>query len=373
MKVEFYKHNLGEEEINSAVEVLKSIFLTTGPRVAAFEKMFASYFNAGYAVTTSSWTTGAFLTLKAWKIGPGDEVIVPPMTFIATPNVVLHCGATPVFVDVEPETGLINVDQVEKAVTPRTKAIIPVHLYGQMADMVRLRRIADRFNLKILEDSAHCIEGERDGIRPGMLGDAAVFSFYATKNITCGEGGAVVTNDPALAEKLKLLRLHGMSKSAVDRYTSTYNHWEMELLGYKANLTDIQAALLLHQLKSIDEKWERREAICRRYEKAFSEAGIAFPKVLPGSKSARHLMTIWVKERDKTLAELQEAGVGVAVNFRAVHLLKYYRETFGYKRGDYPVAEQIGDSTISLPTYPKLKDIELDYVIKCVLRVAGKK
>ncbi|MEW6572534.1 MAG: DegT/DnrJ/EryC1/StrS family aminotransferase [Bacillota bacterium] len=372
MKIEFYKHNLGEEEIRSVVQALNSIFLTTGPRVAEFEQKFASYLDAAYAVTTSSWTTGAFLTLKAWGIGPGDEVIVPAMTFIATANIVLHCGAVPVFVDVEPETGLIDVNLTERLITPKTKAVIPVHLYGQMADMIKLRSLADSYNLRILEDSAHCIEGERDGVKPGALGDAAAFSFYATKNITCGEGGAVVTNDADLAEKLKALRIHGMSKSAADRYTSAFRHWDMEILGYKANLTDFQAALLLNQLATIEEKWKRKELICRRYEEAFSEAGIAFPKVLPGSKSARHLMTVWVRNRDRVLTELQEMGIGVAVNFRAVHLMKYYRETFGYARGNYPVAEQIGDSTISLPLYPKLQEQEIDYVIKCVISAAGK-
>jgi UDP-4-amino-4-deoxy-L-arabinose-oxoglutarate aminotransferase len=318
----------------------------------------------------TSWTAGAFLVLKSWGVGPGDEVIVPGMTFVSSANVVCHCGATPVFVDSERSTGNIDVDLVAAKITPRTKAIIPVHLYGHMVDMHALRELADRHGIKVLEDAAHCIEGTRDGLRPGVLGDAACFSFYATKNIASGEGGAIATNDVTLAEELMLYRLHGMSKSAADRYTARYQHWDMELLGYKANMFDIQAALLIPQLARIDAVRKRKEEICRRYERAFAAAGIEFPQVLPGAVSARHLFTIWAPRgrRDEMLGRLQERGIAVAVNFRAIHLLKYYREHHGGREGQLPVAEEIGDRTITIPLYSKLTDEEVDFVIDGVVR-----
>ncbi len=373
MKIEFYRHNIGEAEIQEIVDTLKSTFLTTGPKTAVFEKKFSAYLGVQDAIGVMSATAGLFLVLRAWNIGPGDEVIVPPMTFIATANAVLHCGATPIFVDVEPETGNIDAEQIEAVITPKTKAILPVHLYGQMVHMRKIRQIADKHGLKILEDSAHTIEGTRDGDKPGQVGDAASFSFYATKNITCGEGGAVVTNDPDLAEKLRILRLHGMSKSAADRYHSEYRHWDMEMLGYKENMSDIQASLLLNQLATIEEKWERKEKICRYYELEFQRAEIEFPKVLDNSKSARHLFTVWAKrgERDRALGDLQKRGLGVAVNFRAIHLLTYYRERFDYRPGQFPVAEEIGDRTITIPMYPLLTDPEVEYVAKAVVETLG--
>jgi UDP-4-amino-4-deoxy-L-arabinose-oxoglutarate aminotransferase len=317
----------------------------------------------------SSWTTGAFLALKALGIGTGDEVITTPFTFIASANIVLHCGATPVLVDVMPGTGNIDPEQVESAVTERTKAILPVHLYGQMADMRALRVFADRHDLYLIEDAAHCVEGQRDGYRPGQLSDAVGFSFYATKNLACGEGGAIATNNEDLAERLYVLRLHGMDKSAAERYTATYRHWDMIELGYKANMFDLQAAMLLPQLARIDDMRTRREEICQIYETAFGQIeGVDFPKVLPDSTSARHLFTIWVEPdiRDAVLYNLQQQEVGVAVNFRAIHLLSYYRERFGYERSAFPVAERIGDSTITLPLYPSLTSSEIEYVIDAV-------
>jgi UDP-4-amino-4-deoxy-L-arabinose-oxoglutarate aminotransferase len=370
MRVEFYKHNIGQEEIDEVCDTLKSTFLTTGPKTRRFEEAFSKYLSVKHSIGVSNWTNGAFVLLKAWGIGPGDEVIVPPLTFISTANIVLHCGAKPVFADVEPETGNLSLKEVEKKITSKTKAIIPVHLYGQMVDMKGFRALAAKYSLKILEDAAHCIEGTRDGIRPGQLGDAACFSFYATKNITCGEGGAVATNDSSFIDTFGLLKLHGMNKSAADRYTGTFKHWDMECLGYKANLSDIQSALLLGQLKNIENLWEQKEAISQTYEKTFKTAGVSFPKVLPNSKSARHLFTVWAPpgKRDELVAYLQKKEIGVAVNFRAIHLLKYYRETFGYKKGNFPVAESIGDRTISIPLYPKLTPQEVEYVSESVVK-----
>lgn len=376
MKIEFLKHNIDQEDINRAVEVLNSIFLTTGSVVGEFEKGFSLYLDIPFTIGVTSCTAALHLCLLAWGIGHGDEVITTPMSFCSTSNAVIHTGATPVFVDVEEETGNINAELIESKITGKTKAIIPVHLYGQMCDMNRIRQIADKYHLAVIEDAAHCIEGVRDGIKAGKLGDAACFSFYATKNITSGEGGAIVTGNFDKAELLRMLRLHGIDESAIDRYTKKYEHWDMLLLGWKYNMDNIQAALLVGQLKRIDDLWKRRDEIYRRYEDAFASVkGIRLMKTMPDSRHARHLFTIQVpeKKRDSMLHALQERGVGVAVNFRAIHLLKYYRQKFGYKEGDFPVTERVGNSTISIPLYPKLKDVEIDYVIKTVKEVIGNK
>jgi len=226
---------------------------------------------------------------------------------------------------VEEETGNIDVEKIEIAITEKTKAIIPVHLYGQMCDMKAINEIARKYNLFVIEDAAHCIEGQRDGIGPGQLSDAAVFSFYATKNITSGEGGAIVTNNRDLYEKLIKYRLHGMSKNASERHTAAnYQHWDMELLGYKCNMSDLQASLLEPQLKNIEKYLLARENICMQYENSlFSFKNIKFPKVMKNSKHARHLFTTWVdrKERYRVLHDLLEQGIGVAVIYLAVHLL----------------------------------------------------
>ena len=374
MKIEFYKHNIEQRDIDNVVEVLNSLFLTTGEVVSEFEDKFSQYLSCKYTVGVTSCTAALHLSLLACGIGPGDEVITTPMTFIATANTVLYAGAKPVFVDVEPETGNINADLIEDAVTSRTKAILPVHLYGQMCDMKKIREIADKHHLAVIEDAAHAIEAVRDGARPGQLSDAACFSFYATKNITSGEGGAISTNSEQIAERLEKLRLHGMSKGAAERYSKRYEHWDMEMLGWKYNMSNIQAALLINQVENIDRNWERRESICQMYEDAFrSSPHISLPVVLPGSKSGRHLFTVQVhpQKRDKMLWQLQERGVGVAVNFRAIHLLTFYRQTFGYKKGMYPMAEKIGASTITLPLYPKLTDEEVRYVIQTVKEVTA--
>jgi dTDP-4-amino-4,6-dideoxygalactose transaminase len=321
----------------------------------------------------SSCTSALFLCLKALNIGPGDEVITTPMTFIATANTILHAGATPVFVDVEPDTGNIDARKVERAITSRTRAVIPVHLYGLMADVQDLNDICQRHKLMMIEDAAHATEALRDGFRPGQLGQAACFSFYATKNLTCGEGGAIATNDPALAESVRRLRSHGMSKEAAGRYTGRYQHWDMLSLGYKANLSDIQAALLVGQLPRLEAQLARREAIASRYEAAFAELpGVGFPVVRENATSARHLFTIWVEpgRRDEYLSKLQEKGIGVAVNYRAVHLLSYFRSEFGFQEGDFPYAEAIGDRTLTLPLYPMMTDDQVDQVIAAVTEVA---
>src|SRR5713101_3919206 len=220
--IPFFRHDLGRAELDAVAEVLASPVLTTGETVSRFERCFADYLGCRCAVAVTSCTGALHLSMLALGIGPGDEVITTPMTFIATATAILEAGAAPVFVDVEPNSGNLDVSGIEAAITQRTRAIIPVHLYGQMCDMRAMRKIADRHGLYIIEDAAHCVEGDRDGIRPGQLGDTACFSFYATKSLTCGEGGAVVTNHETLAAKLRALRLHGMTKAAADRAREGY-------------------------------------------------------------------------------------------------------------------------------------------------------
>lgn len=372
MNVPFYLHHLGREEIARVTEVLASPFLTTGAVTEEFEAEFSKVTGVAHAVGVTSCTAALFVALKALSIGSGDEVITTPMSFIATANAIVHAGAKPVFVDIEPDTANIDVSLIERAITPATKAILPVHLYGQMVDTKRLKRIADAHHLAMIEDCAHAIESNRDGVRPGHLATVACYSFYATKNLTSGEGGALTTNDHQVAEQLRKYRLHGVSQSAADRsVASRYQHYDMEFLGYKCNMDDIHAALLISQLKSLDERLRRREQVSRRYERAFGAANIGFPVVLPDSTSARHLFTIWVepRRRDEILWKLQERGIGVAVNFRAIHLMQYYRRAFRYRRGMFPNAERTGDSTITIPLYPKLTDDQVHYVIDTVIDV----
>lgn len=372
MKVEFYRHGLDDEEKNSVLECLDGIFLTTGSYVKKFEHEFSKYLNLKYSVGLASCTAAIHLSLLALGIGEGDEVITTPMTFIATATAIMHTGATPIFVDIEPDTALIDPAKIEKAVTGKTRAILPVHLYGQMCDMKKIRDIADRYKLKVIEDSAHCIEGERDCVRPGHLGDIACFSFYATKNITSGEGGAIATNDKQLAAKIMTLRQHGMSKEAADRYSGTYQHWDMLECGWKYNMDNIKASLLLPQMHKIDYFWKKRNYIYNKYIDDLKHIrGIDYPKIVENSKSSYHLFTILVDPeiRDNVLKRLGEKGIGSAVNYRSIHLLTFFVKKFSYKRGAFPISEKIGDSTISLPFYPKMSEEEIEYVVQTLKRI----
>jgi dTDP-4-amino-4,6-dideoxygalactose transaminase len=366
-KIPFFMHDLGKAELDAVAEVLANPILTTGEWVARFESRFAEYLGVRHAVAVTSCTGALHISLLALGIGAGDEVITTPMTFIATANAIMEAGATPVFVDVEPETGNLDAANVEAAITERTRAIMPVHLYGQMCDMKALRAIADRYGLAIIEDAAHCVEGTRDGLKTGAFGDTACYSFYATKNLTCGEGGAVVTNDDSLAEKLRLLRLHGMNKNANDRHKEGYKHWDMTMLGWKYNMDNIQAALLLPQMDRLEENWRKRESLAEYYQQNLWDIpNLSRPKTLPGVEHSWHLFPVWIGngERDRVIQELQEAGASVMVNYRAIHLLTYFSETFGFKPGDFPNAERIGDASLSLPLYPNMPMDHVDRVVE---------
>jgi UDP-4-amino-4-deoxy-L-arabinose-oxoglutarate aminotransferase len=371
MKIEFFRHDLGPDELESVAQVLAGPMLTTGETVERFERRFAGYLGRHHALAVSSGTGALHLSLLALGVGAGDEVITTPMTFVATATAILEAGATPVFVDVEPDTGNLDASLIEGAITRRTRAIVPVHLYGQMCDMRTIRAIADRHRLHVIEDAAHCIEGMRDGIRPGDLADTACFSFYATKSLACGEGGAVVTDDERLAERLRLLRLHGMTRDAADRHRGGYRPWDVVVLGWKYNLDNLHAALLLPQLDRLEANWQRRDALARLYEQRLEQMpGIALPTVRPGSRHARHLFVAWVEDgrRDALLAAMQAADIGVTVNYRAIHELTYFREGFGFGRGDFPVAERLGDAAISLPLYPRLPMDHADHVVDVLQR-----
>jgi dTDP-4-amino-4,6-dideoxygalactose transaminase len=385
-KVEFYRHQLGEEEAASWRRVLDTLFLTLGPQVAAFEDELGEFLvrrrdgaTPPFVVGTNSCSMGLLMALRALDVGPGDEVITTPMTFVSTANAILHLGARPKLVDVEPATGLIDPAAVRAAIGEHTVGLLPVHLYGQLADMPALREIADAYGLFIVEDSAHGIEMERDGVRPGDLGDAAVFSFYATKNVTSGDGGAVATRNASMAASLRRLRNHGVSKTASDRHGGQYQHWDLLEVGYKANLTDLDAALLRPQLSGVEEKRAQRERIACRYESLLRERIddlASAPPTVRGvpwlverrGRSSHHLFTIhsWPDERDAVLSKLGALGIGTAVNYRAIHQLAHFVERLGIPRGALPVAEEIGDRTISLPMYPGLTAAEQDRVVDAV-------
>jgi UDP-4-amino-4-deoxy-L-arabinose-oxoglutarate aminotransferase len=372
--VPFYRHDLGTLELDAIAEVFRGPILTTGDTVSTFEQAFASFLGRQHAMGVTSCTGAMHMALMALGIGPGDEVITTPMTFIATAAAILETGATPVFVDVEPDTGNIDANLIEAAITPRTKAILPVHLYGLLCDMRALRAIADKHGLAIVEDAAHCVEGIRDGVRPGGLSNAACFSFYATKNLTCGEGGALTTDDPALLESLRLLRLHGMTKSAADRHREGYQHWDMKILGWKYNMDNIQAAMLLPQLQRLPDKLRERERLARLYNERLGRLNwLQIPTLPQDTVHARHLFPIWVDAplRDHMVQGLHQRGIQTVVNYRAIHLTSYLRERLGHSAGDFPIAENIGERTLSLPFYPGMPDSHIDVVCDALQEIAA--
>ncbi len=373
MEVPFFRHKLSSANADSIANVLDTPFLTSGSVGRAVEQQLCEFFDLSAALLTNSWTNGAVATLLALGIKLGDEVIVPAMTFIATANVVELLGANVVFVDVDPDTLLITPDLIEAAITDKTRAVIPVHLYGQMCDMKSIQAVvAKHANISIIEDSAHCFEGQRESYRPGAYSDAAIFSFYATKNVTCGEGGAIITRNQELAEKLAKTRLHGMSAGAVDRFKKgAYRHWDMDCLGVKANLPDLLAALLPDQITTIEAALADRTRLANNYRKAFADSPIRVQKLSEDVVSAEHIFPIHVKPdvRDEAINLLNSNGVQVAVNYRPVPALTYYQERYNHKDSDFPVTSNWGDGTLSLPFYPDMPDDEQQYVIETLKRV----
>lgn len=372
--IDFYRHQLSPADAEAVGRVLATPFLTTGSVARAVEQQLAAYFNVSHALLVNSWTNGALASLMAMDVGPGDEVILPANTFIATANVVELVGATVVFADVDAKTLLMTPEHVAPHVTPKTRVVIPVHLYGQMCDVPSLRTMLDSHPLAtkrvaILEDAAHCFEGERDGAKPGQLADLAIFSFYATKNVTCGEGGAILTNDAELRARLLETRLHGMSAIAADRFSGgRYNHWDMMRLGVKANLPDLLAALLPSQIATIDARLPLRQKVADRYRMAFADGPLRLVSQLQNCKTAEHLFPIGVPKarRDEAIGLLNAAGIPVTVNYRSVPGTTYYRHRYGDLTDRYPVSHQWGLETLTLPLYGDLPEAHQDHIIKVV-------
>ena len=376
MNVPFYRHSLTPDNSKYVAEVLKTPFLTSGPIGKEVEAQLCGYFNVSHAKLVNSWTNGAVATLLAMDIGPGDEVIVPAMTFIATANVVELVGAKPVFIDCDPDTLLITPELVKDAITEKTKAIIPVHMYGQMCDIKAIKGIIPSGQkIAIIEDCAHTFEAKFNGERPGKYSDAAIFSFYATKNVTCGEGGAIITNDSNLFERITQSILHGMSAGAADRFKAgQYKHWGMDYLGTKANLPDLLACLLPAQIETIDERLPLREKIAQRYEKALIGTKIKFPKVLDEIVHSRHLFPIHVaaENRDKALLALGEASIGATVNYRSVPTMSFYLKKYGFSGREFPTSLSWGNATLSIPLFPGITAQEQEYVIDVLVNKVDK-
>jgi dTDP-4-amino-4,6-dideoxygalactose transaminase len=373
--IKFFRHSLPASSAAAVEAVIASPFLTSGSICRKVEGMLCEFFGVPHAFLTNSWTNGAIAALLALDIGPGDEVIVPAQTFIASANVVELVGATPVFVDVDPGTLLMEPAAALRAVTKRTRAVMPVHLYGQMCDVAALRGMLDNHpGIAIIEDAAHAFESSRDGYLPGRHSDMAIFSFYATKNVTCGEGGAIITNRADLAPRLHSTRLHGMSKGAADRFQGgRYNHWDMTMLGTKANLPDLLAALLPDQIASIRERLPARQRMADRYRDAFGGLPVRLAAVQPGCSTAEHLFPIHLPPalRDWAISRLNEKGIDITVNYRSVPDTQYYREKYGFRPEQFPVSYEWGEGEITLPLYELLGAEEQERVIAAVRSLAG--
>jgi UDP-4-amino-4,6-dideoxy-N-acetyl-beta-L-altrosamine transaminase len=374
----FHVPLIEQEDIRAVNEVLRSGWITTGPKVREFEEAFAGYLGASHALAVNSGTSALHLALKAAGVGPGDEVVLPAMTFAATAEVVIYAGAEPVLVDSLPGAMNLDVHQVEQAITPRTKAIIPVHFGGHPCDMDRLLAIAKDRRIAVIEDAAHALPARYRGRTVGMLGEITCFSFYATKTITTGEGGMVTTENEAYAERMRLLSLHGLSKDAWNRYGAG-GSWRYDILeaGYKYNLTDLQAALGLSQLRKCDAMWRRRAEIAAKYSRALASLeAFQAPCASPHVQHAWHLYVILVDDaalrigRDQVIEELRQRGIGTSVHFIPLHLHSYYQKEWGYRRGDFPVAEQYFERCISLPIYPRMKDEDVDRVVESLADIA---
>ena len=366
------------EAVAAVTRTLESCWIGTGPRVHELESEFARYVGATHALATSSCTAALHLAMVATGIGPGDEVITTPMTFCATANSIVHTGATPVFADCRRDTMNIDPAAVEAAVTPRTKAIIPVHFAGRPVDMEAILAIAKRHGLLVIEDAAHAIETSTHGRKVGSISDLTCFSFYVTKNMTTGEGGMVTTDNPELAARIKSYGLHGMSADAWSRFSDKgFKHYDVVFAGFKYNLTDLAASLGLAQLPRLAEWLERRNAVWARYDEAFADLPVTRPAPAePDTVHARHLYTLLVDDdarvtRDGFLEEMHRRRIGTGVHYRALHVHPYYRDRWGYKPGDFPNAHAIGERTVSLPLSPKLDDGDVDRVIRAVHEIVG--
>ncbi|MFA5072441.1 MAG: DegT/DnrJ/EryC1/StrS aminotransferase family protein [Nitrospirota bacterium] len=378
----FSRPTISQEAIDEVVACIKSGWITTGPRVKQFEEDLKVYLRAPQVLALMSATAGLHLVLEALNLKSGDEVISTPMTFAATLNTIVLTNGKPVLVDVEPGTYNIDVTKIEKAITKRTRAIMPVHFAGLSVDLDPLYDIAKKHNLRVIEDAAHAIGTEYKDRRIGSFGDIQVFSFHPNKNMTTGEGGCVVTGDEALAAQVALLRFHGMDREAWNRFGKKGNqHYEIIAPGYKYNMMDMQAALGLHQLKQLDGFIKRRTELALRYQKLLAnwpQWTLPAPPAYP-NLHAWHLYTPLINpeaagmDRDAFMQGMKERNIGTGFHYRAVHLYPYYRDEFGFKRGDFPNAETISDRIVSLPLFPTMTDADQDRVIAAMADLFGRK
>ncbi len=368
-RIPFFRPSIEDSDIQAVTDVLRSGWLTSGPQLSALEGELAAYCGATHVNALNSCTAALHLALAAWDIGPGDEVITTPYTFSATANVVVHLGASPVFVDVREQDANIDPRLIEAAITPRTRAIIPVHIAGEPCDMDVIMAIAERHRLKVLEDAAHAIGTLYHGVPIGGIGDATAFSFYANKTITTGEGGALATNDQDLSDRVRVLTLHGMSRDAWKRY-DVGGSWRYDIVefGYKDNLTDIAASLGRTQLSRIESFIEQRTVIAQRYiANLRDEEHLQLPSFSEENRHAWHLFMVRVKEsaplaREDVVRKLAEAGVQTSVHFIPLHYFTAYRNLGRWKEGDFPVAERFFSGEISLPMFPGMTTEEVDEV-----------
>ncbi len=375
----FHQPSIDSEDEAAVLETLRSGWLTTGPKAKRFEQVLAAYTGARHCVAVNSCTAALHLALEAAGVGADDEVITSPITFASTANVIVHRGASPVFVDVQPDTLNIDPAGIEAAITGRTKAIVPVDFGGHPCDLDPILEIARPRGLTVIEDAAHAIGAEYRGRRVGGIADLTAFSFYATKNITSGEGGALTTDNADWAERAGIMALHGISRDAWKRYSAEgYQHWDTIAPGYKYNMPDIAAALALSQFQKLDAFRARRAGLKRRMDARLG----ALPEItLPGERAdvvhAHHLYPIVVRteelgaDRDTIMRAIQKENIGIGIHFRAVHLHPFYASTFGFRRGLLPHAEYYSDRTISLPLYPRMTDQDADDVVAAVEKVIG--
>jgi perosamine synthetase len=370
--IPYARQSVNDDDVEAIVEVLRSDWLTTGPKTEAFETAFADFVDAKHAVAVSSGTAALHAAMYATGVGPGDEVIVPAITFVATANAAVYLGATPVFADLDPDTLCVDPDSIKKKITSRTKAIAAVDYAGQPCDYDALGRIARRNGLTLVGDACHALGAEYKGKKTGGLADLTVFSFHPVKHITTGEGGMVTTADPKLAALMRRFRNHGINTNHHERSRKDTWHYEMEDIGYNYRITDFQCALGLSQLRRLPAQLAARRAIARRYDEAFA----AFPHLKPLGVSPQvahsyHLYVVrlrgrWRGGRAALFAQLRQKGIGVNVHYMPVHLHPYYRRRFGYGEGLCPVAERAYEEILSLPMFPAMTGAQVRQVIEAV-------
>lgn len=376
---------IGKAEIEEVVDSMEKAWLGTGPKVHRFERTFSNYKNIPYAAALNSCTAALHLSCLTLNLGPGDEVITTAMTFCSSVNAIIHAGATPVLADIDPATANIDPAEIEKKITPKTRAIMVVHYAGRMCRMDEITAIARKHNLRVIEDCAHAIESSYQGKGSGHWGDLSCFSFYATKNIVTGEGGMVLGKDKELIDRIKIMGLHGMSADAWARFSDAgYKHYQVVDHGFKYNMMDLQAAIGIHQLEQVERNWQVRRQIWQQYTDVFSSPdfpeGLELPAPIAGpddldNRHACHLFTVGIDEkacrisRDQFLGRLTAANIGAGVHYLAIPEHPYYQNRFGWRPEDYPKASAYGRKTISLPLSPKLTEADVCDVTEAVRNI----